>query len=98
MTTNTFTGDATWATGMTAFDAAYHDLLMTWDLPAATAGVLQVFSTHDGLTTPVPDAKVTLGEVDGDGAARQQMRFWTKGPISVVMTGHSGNPVKVTVT
>lgn len=65
------------------------DYIITW-AGAAAGGTLRVYSSISGLLTPIPNAAVAIGELDGDGNARQQMRFWTKGELAVQLGGASG--------
>ena len=65
------------------------DFLCAW-AGSAAGGKLRVYSGLHGIITPVPDTNATIGELDGDGNARQQMRFWTKGELFIELSGAGG--------
>ena len=65
------------------------DFILCW-AGDAVDGKLRVYSSIHGIVTPVPDTNATIGELDGDANARQQMRFWTKGELIVELTGATG--------
>ena len=77
--------------GAVPAQSSFHgrDFLVSWDGVAA-GGKLRVYSSIHGLTTPVPDTNATIGELDGDGNERKQMRFWTKGELLVELSGAGG--------
>lgn len=79
------------AFGAVAGNSNFHgrEYIMTWDGTAA-GGKLRVYSEISNLITPVPNSHVTIGELDGDGNVRQQMRFWTKGELYVQLSGAGG--------
>lgn len=95
MAAKLLSADGTWNTGLQAeCQAGYRTLVYSGSLGG---GTLQVFTTIDGVTSPVPDSKLSAANVDGNGDAIKQIVFASSGNISVVLSGATAPSVTLGV-
>lgn len=78
----------TWASGLEAqSEKGYRMLAYSGSLGG---GTLRVYTTVDGVETPVPDSKLHATKLDDNDDVIQQLIFATAGVITVKLTGASG--------
>ncbi len=99
MPTQTFANN-TAATGVSfgveaRSDAGYRVLSYSGNLGG---GTLRVHTqVEGGDIVPVPDTKLAIGDVDGKGDVKQQLRFISAGNVFVSLTGATTPNCKVSV-
>jgi hypothetical protein len=89
MPVHTFSADEEWNAGIEArSDAGYRTLVYSGSLGS---GTLSLKTNLEGVTSAVPDSKLSAATLDGNGDAIKQMTFQSSGNVIVVLSG-STNP------
>lgn len=58
-------------------------------------GTLRVWATIEGIEVPLPDSKLAIGKLDGNGDVIQMMIFSAAGTLAVELTGATSPNITV---
>lgn len=95
MPVHTYSDNEDWNSGIEAqSDRGYRTLVYKDSLGG---GTLEIFTSIEGVKTPVPDSKLTAATVDGNGQAVQQVTFQSSGTVYVKLTGATAPTATVAV-